>query len=108
MIRPKIMTFDFFGTVIDWRRGFELASALPHADFVRLVDAQGRMQKERFRKYADIVEDSLVEVQGLPRERAKKVGAEAGYFPLYPDSRDALHRLMRIAPCAALTNSDLL
>jgi 2-haloalkanoic acid dehalogenase type II len=107
LTRPKIITFDFFGTVIDWRRGFREAAQMKDEDFDRLIDVQGRMEQERFRRYADIVSDSLVEVIKTPSERAEKIGREVGYFPLYPDSKAALYRLMRIAPCAALTNSDL-
>jgi FMN phosphatase YigB (HAD superfamily) len=102
LVRPELITFDFFGTVINWQAGFQVGDK-----FDAVVDAQGRMEKERFRRYADIVADSLVEVCGFDRARAEAVGKNVGYFPFYADSRAALHRLMKIAPCAALTNSDL-
>jgi 2-haloalkanoic acid dehalogenase type II len=103
---PKVITFDFFGTVIDWRAGFRACGVLAE-DFDRTIDAQGRMQQERFRSYAEIVADSLREVFGMNAEDAQNVGRAVGYFPLYPDSRSALYRMMRVVPCAALTNSDL-
>lgn len=107
-VRPEIITFDFFGTVIDWRQGFKEAAGVEHEEFDRLIDIQGRLEQQSFRRYAEIVADSLVELKSISREQAQKIGDEVGYFPLYPDSKSALHRLMRIAPCAATTNSDLI
>jgi 2-haloacid dehalogenase len=37
---------------------------------------------------------------------AARMGAEAGNWPLFPDSREALRRMKRIAALAATTNSD--
>ncbi len=48
MSRPALLTFDVFGTIVDWRRG--LAGALAAAGvamddalFDRIVDAQGAL-----------------------------------------------------------------
>ena len=37
---------------------------------------------------------------------AAGIAANVGKWQLFPDSRDALRRLRRVAPCAATTNSD--
>lgn len=37
---------------------------------------------------------------------AGAIGAQVGTWPLYPDSKPALRRLMCSVPCAAMTNSD--
>jgi 2-haloalkanoic acid dehalogenase type II len=104
-----LMTFDIFGTVLDWRRGLReaLGGTLPDAGFDRIVDRQGELEREGFRPYAQIVAQSLVEVRGLDPARAAEIGAGAGSWPLFADSAEALRRLRRVAPCAATTNSDL-
>jgi 2-haloalkanoic acid dehalogenase type II len=106
---PRLFTFDVFGTVLDWRRGLRSAvdpRPLSDGDFDRLIDVQGELEQGPFRGYAGIVADSLVRVLGLSREKAEPIGADAGRWPLFPDSAAALRRLGRVAPCAATTNSD--
>jgi 2-haloalkanoic acid dehalogenase type II len=109
--RPRLFTFDIFGTVVDWRRGLTEAVRrhgveLAAADFDRLIDAQARLEAEAFRTYREVTARSLVEVCGLDPEAADAIGAAVGTWPLYPDSRAGLARLQAIAPCAAMTNSD--
>jgi 2-haloacid dehalogenase len=99
-VKPALLTFDIFGTVLDWRAG------LGDTDFDRIVDAQGELEQARFRPYAEIVAQSLVRVRGLDVVSAARMGAEAGTWPLFPDSREALRRMRSIAPLAATTNSD--
>src|SRR5256885_3841046 len=109
LVRPRLFTFDVFGTIVDWRAGLRKAlgsRALSEADFDRLIDVQGELEQGPFRPYAEIVADSLVRVLSLSRAEAERVGAEAGTWPLFPDSAAALRRLARIAPRAATTNSD--
>ncbi len=108
---PQLITFDVFGTVLDWRSGLESACAaagrpLRPGEFDAIVDAQGRLERGAFRTYAEITRLSLVEVLGLDPAAAAAIGASVGRWPLYPDSAEALRRLMGLAPCAALTNSD--
>jgi 2-haloalkanoic acid dehalogenase type II len=111
MTRPKLFSFDVFGTVLDWRRGLsdDLSAAgrpLAGGEFDRVVDAQGALEGGPYRTYADIVAQSLVDVIGLDAAAAGRIGAGAGAWPLYADSADALRRLRKLAPCVAMTNSD--
>ncbi|MFL5312578.1 MAG: HAD family hydrolase [Myxococcales bacterium] len=99
-MKPALLTFDIFGTVIDWRAG------LGDRDFDRLVDVQGELEQGRFRGYAEIVAESLVRVRGIDVVSAARMGVEAGTWPLFPDSREALRRMRRTAKLAATTNSD--
>lgn len=110
LVKPEILTFDIFGTVVDWRRGLEgdLGRALPPDVFDRIVDAQGALEAKGFRPYREIVAESLVKVLRLPRRRAAEIGLSAGRWPLFPDAREGLRRLLRAAPCVAMTNSDRL
>jgi 2-haloalkanoic acid dehalogenase type II len=108
---PRLLTFDIFGTVLDWRRGlFESlrrhGSELRAGDFDRVIDMQAELEAGSFRPYASIISASLVRALGVPLHTARAIAEEAGGWPLYPDSRDALRRLRRIAPCVASTNSD--
>jgi 2-haloacid dehalogenase len=104
-----LMTFDVFGTVLDWRRGLReaLGGTLADGDFDRIVDRQGQLERERFRPYAEIVAQSLVDEAGLDPAQARQIAAAAGAWPLFADSAEALRHLRRIAPCAATTNSDV-
>ncbi len=103
------MTFDIFGTVVDWKTGLERAMGGPlsEAAFSAVIDRQGELETEGFRAYAEIVAQSLVDEAGLSADEAARIGAAAGTWPPFPDAAEALKRLRAIAPCAAITNSDL-
>jgi 2-haloacid dehalogenase len=108
-VPPSLFTLDVFGTIVDWRSGLREALGprpVPDAEFDRLIDLQGEIEQGPFRRYAEIVAESLVRVLGVSRPEAERIGAGAGKWPLFSDSSAALARLRRIAPCAATTNSD--
>ncbi len=109
--RPSLLTFDIFGTVLDWRLGMrraveEAGGAWDDGSFDRIIDAQARAEGGAFQRYAEITADSLWEVASLPATAAHAIGASVGSWPPYPDSAEGLRRLMAVAPCAAMTNSD--
>lgn len=109
--RPALLTFDIFGTVVDWRRGLAEALraegySLEPADFDRVIDRQSALEAAAFRPYREITALSLVEALGVTPAAAERIGDAVGRWPLYPDSRDGLARLERVAPCVAMTNSD--
>jgi 2-haloalkanoic acid dehalogenase type II len=105
----SLFTFDFFGTVLDWRSGLRnaLGGRMPEDAFDRIVDRQGELEQQGFQRYCAIVARSLVDELGLTVAEAERIGASAGSWPLFSDSAAALRRLRQIAPCAAITNSDL-
>ena len=105
----SLLTFDVFGTVLDWRRGLReaLGGRMPDDAFDRIIDRQGALEQRGFQTYAAIVARSLVEELGLKPDEAARIGSAAGSWPLFPDSPAALRRLRAVAPCAAITNSDL-
>jgi len=80
------------------RNGARLASRPRRPPtFDRLVDVQGELEQGRFRGYAEIVAESLTRVRRMDVVSAARMGAEAGTWPLFPDSREALRRLRRTA-----------
>lgn len=109
---PTLLTFDVFGTLVDWRRGLSEAAAqagrpLQHGEFDRLIDRQGALEREQpDRSYREITRQSLMDVLGLSGSAADDIGAQVGRWPPYPDSPPALRRLMGLVRCAAITNSD--
>jgi len=113
-MKPRLLTFDIFGTVLDWRRGLTEAVAeqgrtLSAAEFDAIVDRQGALEREEpFRSYREIMAQSLVELAGVDTSVAAAIGQGLGHWPAFPDSRAALQRLMERAPCVAMTNSDCL
>ena len=113
-LTPVLVSFDIFGTVVDWRRGLVEACAavgVPAARaeeaFDAIVDLQGRLeQSSPGRRYGPIVAESVREVLGLDVAAGERVASSIGAWPPYPDSAAALARLGQVAPLAALTNSD--
>ncbi|HVT58427.1 MAG TPA: HAD-IA family hydrolase [Thermoanaerobaculia bacterium] len=109
--QPRVLSFDIFGTVVDWRRGLLSALARQGADvdestFDRIVDAQGAEEGRAYLSYREITARSLEAVVGLPRAAAEEIAAGLGHWPLFPDSAAALRRLLGKAACVATTNSD--
>ncbi|HEY2030342.1 MAG TPA: HAD family hydrolase [Myxococcales bacterium] len=99
----RLITFDIFGTVLDWRRGL---ARLSDREFDRVIDRQAELEAGPFRSYTEIVAQSLIDVARFDAVSAARHGAEAGFWPLFPDSTEALRKLRTLAPCAAITNSD--
>lgn len=99
----RLVTFDIFGTVLDWRRGL---SRLSDREFDRAIDRQGELEAGAYRTYTEILAESLIEVARFDAVTAAREGVEAGFWPLFPDSTEALRKLRTRARCAAITNSD--
>lgn len=105
------LTFDIFGTVLDWRSGLarDCAAAgrpLDERDFDRIIDRQAELEAGPYQTYAEITRRSLIDVIALDDPTATRIGASVGQWPLYPDSARALRRLMESVRCVAMTNSD--
>jgi len=111
MSTPTLVTFDIFGTVVNWREGLtESARAagieLTEHSFDDVIAYQARVERGPYRSYTEILAESLVRVVRMGRAAAQTVAAEAGRWPLFSDSADGIRTLMRLAPCVAMTNSD--
>ena len=109
-IGPVLTTFDIFGTVLDWRAGLEqccrfAGRPILEGEFDRIVDAQASLEQGSYADYASITCRSLIDVIGLAESKAVKIATGVGHWPLYEDA-PLLRALMRMSPCAAMTNSD--
>jgi len=113
MPAPLLLTFDIFGTVLDWKTGLEAACAahgrpLRPGELDQIVDFQGDLEQEgEFDLYTSIVIKSLSAVLGFDATQAAEVADGVGRWPLFEDSREGLRRLQALTRCAATTNSDL-
>ena len=104
----KALTFDCYGTLIDWETG--IATALQRvvrahgieATDRQLVDAFGRhehvVEEESFRVYRDVLAETLVRLVAdfgtIPTLAERQAfSASVGDWPAFPDSADALARL---------------
>ncbi len=112
MEAPGLITFDIFGTVVDWYDGLKTSMKKHQLDlkretFDRMINYQGSMEQVNYRKYTDISTDSLVKCAGLKPPIANEISRNIGLWPLFPDSREALSELLKSVDCMAISNSDL-
>lgn len=103
-----IVTFDCYGTLIDWEGGIAAAFAREAAaDGIALdrgavlaahAEIEPRVQAEGFRSYAEVLRETAFRAGprlGWPisRERAAFLAASLGSWPPFPDTNPALERL---------------
>jgi 2-haloalkanoic acid dehalogenase type II len=116
------LTFDCFGTLVDWRGGMRAAiRALPSlgtdtdrvdALIAAREEAERWLQRGGFLPYHEILARSIatawLQVFGkpLPAEQAQAFAAAQADWPAFADSPAALRRLARVAPLALLSNCD--
>lgn len=109
MSRPwDVITFDCYGTLIDWERGigeaFERAAAaagvtVKRADVLRLYhEIEPVVEAERYRRYRDVLSETAVRVAArlgwaLSPERAAFLAESLPGWPPFPDTDPALRRL---------------
>ena len=116
------LTFDCYGTLIDWERGMLVAlqpwleRAGVAADESALLAAYGRHEsiiqgEEPALPYRDVVAKVLGRIADdfeIPAHREEQItfGGSVGRWPPFPDSRDALKYLRTQFKLAAITNVD--
>ena len=115
------VSFDCFGTLVDWRAGFQdalegVTGPLAHGRFDRLFEEYLRQERRveglAFRPYRSVVTEALVEAGravGIPLS-VGDAGATVDsipQWPLFPDTQAALARLRRAGrKVAILSNID--
>jgi 2-haloacid dehalogenase len=115
----RVMTFDCYGTLIDWEAGIlaALRSAINHdaATDEQLLEEYARneaaAEAQEWRPYGDILANSLADVclfhgtQPTPEQFAA-FGRSVADWPAFPDSADALARLRSRFDLGVITNCD--
>ncbi len=119
--RFDLLTFDCYGTLVDWERGI-LEAARPicaahgaSPDAAALVGAFGEhehvVQAERFRPYREVLALTLDRMgaalgfRPAARQRAA-FGASVGDWPVFPDTVEALRRLAGKFKLGIVSNVD--
>ena len=111
------LTFDCYGTLIDWRRGVADAAAsiesLRAADLPRLVRDRERIEREiqrgRYLPYGEVLAESVAAAareQGidLAPDGARRFAESQARWPPFDESRAALARLAARWQLAILSN----
>jgi 2-haloacid dehalogenase len=117
----RALTFDCYGTIIDWEAGI-LAALRPvidrravEAGDDKLLEAFGAAEAEveagPYQRYHDVLGEVLVRIgRGLgfepTQEEVDAFGGSVGEWPPFPDSVEALKRLATRFRLGVITNCD--
>jgi 2-haloacid dehalogenase/putative hydrolase of the HAD superfamily len=102
-----VLTFDCYGTLIDWEAGISaaFAAAAPRAtaaDAAAVLsiyaEVEPAVQRERFRPYREVLANTAVEVArrlgwSLTLDQAQFLPNSLANWPVFPDTNAALARL---------------
>jgi 2-haloacid dehalogenase len=119
--RFDVLTFDCYGTLIDWERGIldalrkVLAAHGAEAGDEELLEAYGRHETEveagPYRRYREVLSETLRGIGasfGLEPTEAEldRFSGSVGDWPAFPDSAPALEVLKQRFKLAVITNCD--
>jgi len=119
--RYDVITFDCYGTLIDWESGIANAFlATAATDGVTLTreavlrayaETEHRVQAQSYRPYRDILRDTAVRVAALVgwplvSERADFLADSLPSWRPFPDTNAALERLAAVSRLGILSNID--
>lgn len=113
-----VVTFDCYGTLIDWQGGARAAvAAIPELTGVdlntlvaRRVEVELEVEHERYRPYDQVLAISLTRTAAefgveLPEAEAHRFAESIGSWPPFPDAPGFLRRLATVGtPLAILSN----
>ena len=114
----EALTFDCYGTLIDWETGlvaaFSRALSRQYAAddlLARFAAHEARLEAGPYVRYRDVVAEALRGVAGELDERptasaVAEFAASVGQWPAFPDSPSALARLKTRFKLAVITNCD--
>lgn len=116
----ECLTFDCYGTLIDWEAGIAAAARLQLGDAVaassdeEIVAAFAAVEHEAEVPYKSYREVLALCLHGIGERlgvtvgdaQARGFGSSVGQWPAFPDSADALARLQERFKLAVITNCD--
>lgn len=119
---PKAITFDCYGTLIDWESAIQRffaesmdAKGLGYADPQTLQEdweeIQFRSIQEHYRPYRQILRDTLgmtFAQHAIPSNEAEadEFADAMGHWKPFPDTRDAILELQKYVKVVLITNTD--
>lgn len=117
--RVKTLTFDCYGTLVDWRGGITAALLPllgdrvpdgPTAMIDAYVETEAEIESERYRTYREVLgltERKLCERVGAAvPENSGVLANSLGSWPLHADTNEALRRLAARYKLGVLSNID--
>lgn len=118
----RLLTFDVYGTLVDWESGIVAAfqrtldqvASLSRQEVLRVFydaehEQQARTPDMPYSQLLATVHPVLAERLGLPapaEEQNKSFGESVGNWPAFPDTVSALHRLSKHYKLVVLSNVD--
>lgn len=103
----RLVTFDVFGTLLDWRAYVEGYFPSKFLNFARLSEAHQVDKSSAGLSYAALLKSVGYEINpGLPAEQLDRFAEGFGTAPAFSDTH-ALHDLRLLAQVGCISNSDL-
>lgn len=119
---PKAITFDCYGTLIDWESGIQQfftesldAKGFGHVDPSTLQteweEIQYRYIQESYRPYRQVLFDTMrmtFEKFHIPTDNAEleEFAASMGHWKPFPDTKEAIIELQKLTKTVLITNTD--
>ena len=119
---PKAITFDCYGTLIDWERAIQqfFAESMdmkgygnvdPRTLQTEWEEIQFHYIQEQYRPYRQVLRDTLRMVfnnYSIPSndEEADEFAESMGYWKPFPDTRDVILELQKLVKVVLITNTD--
>ena len=110
--RFEAITFDCYGTLIDWETGLlaALAAAGVSGDDNELLEQFGRHEAEAeagpYLPYRDVLATCVRRMGDPTEDEVAAFATSVAYWPAFPDSADALARLRERFRLGVITNCD--
>ncbi len=114
--RIELITFDCYGTLVDWESGLraavrKVAGRNDPAVFDAYLEIEAGVEAEEYRLYRDVLEEVLSRLGDrfgfeVPPEKSGAFAETLPDWPLWPDTREALARLKQRYRIGVLSNID--
>ena len=119
---PKAITFDCYGTLIDWEKGIQqffaesldmkgLGYVSPRTLQEEWEEIQFRYIQEKYRSYRQVLADTLrmtFAQYDIPtnKEELEEFADSMGYWKPFPDTKEAIIELRKLVKVVLITNTD--